>query len=130
MNTKVDVLIVDDDLDDLKALTMVLESMGVNVVKAESGDEALRCLLHQDFALILMDLMMPRMNGFETAALIRKRKRSSLTPLVFLTGFDREDTRHLPGYADYHADFLSKPINLQELGDKIKKLSCVQKGPV
>src|SRR5580765_2001175 len=85
LDGKANILIVDDRADKLLALEAILSSLGQNIVKARSGKEALRCLLHQEFAVILLDVSMPCMDGFETAALIRKRPISELTPIIFIT---------------------------------------------
>ena len=87
---KVPILLVDDDPDDLVALRATLEPLGLEIVAAESGEDALRLLLARDFAIVVMDLMMPGLNGFETAALIRERDRTRGMPLVILTGFDED----------------------------------------
>jgi CheY-like chemotaxis protein len=93
---KIPVLLVDNDFDDLFALEATLEPLGLEIVKAESGDEALRAILRRDFALVVMDLMMPGLNGFETCSLIRARDRSRDLPVVILTGFDEEQAKGLP----------------------------------
>jgi len=91
------------------ALEAVLESPDQQLVKASSGLEALRYLLEDDFAAILLDVKMPEMDGFETASLIRARKRSQHTPILFLTAFKNEE--HLfRGYDLGAVDFLFKPI--------------------
>ncbi|HEX5176610.1 MAG TPA: response regulator, partial [Chthoniobacteraceae bacterium] len=82
---RVNILVVDDRPDKLLALEAVLTDLGENIVRASSGKEALRCLLQQDFAVILLDVNMPGMDGFETATLIRKRPRSELTPIIFVS---------------------------------------------
>src|SRR5947209_7219864 len=84
-------LLVDDSPENLLALEAVLEGLGQDLVKASSGFEALRYLLEDDFAAILLDVKMPEMDGFETAALIRSRKRSQHTPILFLTGYKNEE---------------------------------------
>src|SRR6266705_567462 len=87
---KVNILLVDDRPEKLLALEAVLEDLHQNVVRAYSGREALRALLHQEFAVILLDVNMPGMDGFETAALIRQRKNSEHIPIIFITAFADE----------------------------------------
>ena len=82
---KANILIVDDRADKLLALHAILSALDQNIVQARSGKEALRLLLKQDFAVILMDVSMPTMDGFETASLIRQRPRSEHTPIIFVT---------------------------------------------
>src|SRR5436309_5711829 len=86
---KVKILLVDDQPDNLLSAEAVLESLGEEIVKARSGREALRHLLDHDFAVILLDVMMPGMDGFETATLIRARDRSRHTPIIFLTALGK-----------------------------------------
>lgn len=116
---KVNVLIVDDYPENLLALEAVLDSLGQNLVRATSGMEALRCLLNQDFAVILLDVQMPGMNGFETAALIRERKRSQHTPIIFLTAINRSDTHVSRGYSLGAVDYLFKPLEPEILLSKV-----------
>ena len=87
---KINILLVDDHLNNLLVLEAILESLGQNLVKAQSGEEALECLLKQDFGLILLDIQMPGMDGFETASLIRRREKSRYTPIIFLTAIHRD----------------------------------------
>lgn len=98
-NHKVSILLVDDHPKNLLALEAILANLGENLVKAHSGEEALRRLLHEDFAVILLDVQMPGMNGFETASLIRQRERSKQTPIIFLTAFSTNDELVFKGYA-------------------------------
>jgi len=95
----VNILLVDDEPANLLALEAVLESLGQNLVRAKSGEEALRALIYKDFAVILLDVMMPGMNGFETAAHIRDRDRSRHTPIIFLTAMGKTETEMFKGYA-------------------------------
>src|SRR5438876_360435 len=88
----VNILLVDDRADKLLAVETVIAELGQNLVIARSGEEALRCLLHKDFALILMDVHMPVLDGFQTAALIRQRKKFDHTPIIFLTATSTIDT--------------------------------------
>ena len=104
------ILIVDDQPDMLVAMEAMLADLGAEVVPAQSGREALKQLLDRDFAVILLDVKMPGMDGFETAALIRERERSRDTPIIFLTGVDRSATMAMRGYAVGAVDYLVKPI--------------------
>src|SRR3712207_2544684 len=114
---KVNILLVDDQPENLLALEGILISLGQNLVLAQSGQEALKCLLRQEFAVILLDVRMPDMNGFETAALIRTRMRSQHTPIIFMTAFDKGDT--FKGYSLGAIDYLLKPIEPEVLLSKV-----------
>ena len=115
---KVKLLLVDDSRENLLALEATLESLGQELVTATSGVEALRFLLEDDFAAILLDVRMPDMDGFETATMIRSRKRSRNTPILFLTGYKNEE--HLfRGYDLGAVDFLFKPIVPEILQSKV-----------
>lgn len=115
----VKVLCVDDLPANLLSLEASLADMGLDVVKAHSGPEALRCLLENDFALILLDVRMPDMDGFETAEFIRQRKRCQDTPIIFLTAAERDDPQIFKGYALGAVDYLVKPFNIQVLRSKV-----------
>lgn len=110
---------VDDQPSNLLALEAVLADLGHVLVKAQSGEEALRCLLRDDFAVILMDVFMPGIDGFETAELIRKRDRSRFTPIVFLTAIGISDTHVSRGYCVGAVDYLFKPIVPEILQAKV-----------
>jgi serine phosphatase RsbU (regulator of sigma subunit) len=116
---KAKVLAVDDQPNNLLALEATLTGLGVELVKAHSGKEALRCLLHNDFALILMDVMMPHMDGFETAELIRQRQRCRHTPIIFLTAFENAELQMFKGYSLGAVDYLCKPIVPAVLRSKV-----------
>jgi len=116
---KVNVLLVDDHPQNLLALEAILDCLGQNLVKAHSGAEALRCLLNQDFAVILLDVQMPGMDGFETAKLIRQRQRSLHTPIIFLTAFSTSDTLVFKGYSLGAVDYLFKPLQPEILKSKV-----------
>src|SRR5437762_4619244 len=90
MDDKVNILIVDDKVDNLLALEAVLGDLGQRIVRAYSGREALRAVLQHEFALILLDVNMPGMDGFETATLIRERKSCKTTPIIFITAYSDE----------------------------------------
>src|SRR5262249_12466844 len=109
-NDKVNILLVDDHVDNLVALEALLTDLGQNLVRAESGIDALRLLLHQEFALIILDVDMPIMNGFETAALIRDRDRSRHTPIIFLTAINKSEHHIFKGYSLGAVDYLTKPF--------------------
>jgi two-component system sensor histidine kinase/response regulator len=116
---KANILLVDDRPENLLALEAVLADLGQNLVKADSGRQALRCVLEQDFAVILLDVQMPGMDGFETAALIRERARSMQTPIVFLTAISHSDAHVFKGYAAGAVDYLSKPLVPEILRSKV-----------
>lgn len=107
---RVNILLVDDQEANLIALDAVLEPFGENLVRARSGREALRCLLERDFAVVLLDVQMPEMDGFATAELIRARDHTRHTPILFLTAIDRTERQALRGYALGAADYCFKPI--------------------
>lgn len=116
--TREKILLVDDSPENLISIEAVLEGLGQEVVTARSGKEALRLLLENDFALILLDVKMPEMDGFQTAELIRARKRSLHTPILFLTAYKSDD--HLfRGYDMGAVDFLLKPIVPEILRSKV-----------
>jgi len=117
--TPVNILMVDDQPANLLSLEAVLESLGQNLVRANSGEEALRKLIQQDFAVILLDVLMPGMNGFETAALIRQRDRSQHMPIIFLTAGGKTETEMFQGYAVGAIDYLLKPIRPAVLRSKV-----------
>ena len=115
---RVKILLVDDTPENLISLQAALEGLGEDLVLARSGNEALRHLLQDDFAAILLDVKMPNMDGFETAELIRNRPRSRETPILFLTGYRNEE--HLfRGYNLGAVDFLFKPIVPEVLRSKV-----------
>src|SRR5450432_3713793 len=115
---RIKILLVDDTPDNLVSLEAALYGLGEELVMAHSGKEALRHLLDNDFAAILLDVKMPDMDGFETAELIRNRPRSKQTPILFLTGYKNEE--HLfRGYDLGAVDFLFKPIVPEVLRSKV-----------
>ena len=114
-----DILVVDDNPANLLAIESSLGDLGGRVVRAQSGSEALRTLLARDFALILLDVKMPSMDGFETARMIRQRKRSRHTPIIFITAHGRDDRDVLAAYELGAVDFLFKPIVPEVLRAKV-----------
>ncbi|PYP84288.1 MAG: hybrid sensor histidine kinase/response regulator [Blastocatellia bacterium AA13] len=118
-NDDVSILLVDDRAEDLMVLESVLADLGPQLVTARSGKEALRHLLSQDFAVILLDAQMPIMDGYETARLIRERQRSRHTPIIFLTGVRTSDVNVFEGYSVGAVDYLFKPIVPEVLKFKV-----------
>ncbi len=116
---KANILIVDDRPENVIALEAILNKLGQNLVKAHSGEEALRCLLQQDFAVILLDVQMPGIDGFETATLIRQRERSRHTPIIFLTAFSTSNTFVAKGYELGAVDYMLKPFDPTILTSKV-----------
>jgi serine phosphatase RsbU (regulator of sigma subunit)/CheY-like chemotaxis protein/anti-sigma regulatory factor (Ser/Thr protein kinase) len=114
------VLLVDDRLDNLVALRAVLEPLGVPVTTASSGDEALRRLLAEEFALILLDVQMPGMDGFSTAAMIKQHPRTADVPIIFLTAFDERLDDADVGYSSGAVDYLTKPVDPHILRSKVR----------
>ncbi|MCW2573079.1 MAG: histidine kinase [Frankiales bacterium] len=113
------ILIVDDRPENLLALEAILQGLGHDLVKAHSGEEALKRLLTEDFALILLDVQMPGMDGFETATHIKQRERTRDVPIVFLTAIDGEAHQAFRGYAAGAVDYLSKPFDPWVLRAKV-----------
>lgn len=107
---KVNILLVDDQPANLVALEAMLQGLGQNLIKAGSGREALKWLLTHEFAVILLDVKMPEMDGFETATLIRERDKSRHTPILFLTAADKSHDHAVRGYAVGAVDYLVKPV--------------------
>jgi two-component system, sensor histidine kinase len=113
------ILLVDDHPENLLALEAALAELDQNLIKARSGAEALKRLLEKDFAVILLDVQMPNMDGFETARLIRERERSRHTPIIFLTAMHTTDYDALQGYSIGAVDYLFKPFQPNILKSKV-----------
>ena len=111
MTEQVDILLVDDHEENLLALESILVDSSYNLVRAQSGRDALRAVLRHDFALILLDVAMPDLDGYETARLIRARDRSRDTPIIFLTANYRSDDHVFQGYSAGAVDYLFKPFS-------------------
>lgn len=103
------ILIVDDLPEKILVYRTILEELNVHLIIAHSGEEALRAVLQHDFAVILLDVRMPGMDGFETAAMIRRRKRSAHVPIIFLTAF-ADEVRAAEGYAQGAVDYITTPV--------------------
>src|SRR5690349_23296488 len=113
------ILLVDDEPKSLFALQELLSTLGQNLLTAASGEEALRLALKNDFAVILLDVRMPGMDGFETARMIRNRERSRLTPIIFLTAAADEMSSMFRGYEAGAVDYLPKPVVPEILKAKV-----------
>jgi signal transduction histidine kinase len=113
------ILLVDDEPKSLFALQELLSTLGQNLMIAQSGEEALRLALKNDFAVILLDVRMPGIDGFETARLIRSRERSRLTPVIFLTAAADEMSSMFRGYEVGAVDYLQKPVVPEILKSKV-----------
>ena len=120
MHEKTDILIVDDRPENLLALENLLEGPGLNIVKAGSGNEALSLTFDHDFALVLLDVQMPVMDGFETAELLRSRQKTRHIPIIFVTAISKEERHVFRGYESGAVDYLFKPIDPQVLTSKVR----------
>ncbi|MFK3981640.1 two-component system response regulator [Micromonospora sp. NPDC050397] len=112
-------LLVDDRRENLLALEAILQGLPVHSVAVESGEAALKQLLVDDFAVILLDAQMPDMDGFETASHIKRRERTRHVPIIFLTAADRDAQLALRGYAVGAVDYLTKPFDPWVLRAKV-----------
>lgn len=110
---------VDDNPNNLILLEVILESPEYHLVKASSGKEALKYLLTDDFAVILLDIMMPELDGFETATLIKQRDQSKDIPIIFITAMDPDEKAILRGYSVGAVDFIYKPFDSDLLKVKV-----------
>jgi two-component sensor histidine kinase len=113
------VLLVDDHPENLLALESLLEGLDVQLVRANSGPEALKSLLNDEYALVLLDIQMPGMDGFETATLIRSRDRSRHTPIIFVSAIYKSDENVHHGYAVGATDYITKPLDGEVLKAKV-----------
>ncbi|HWO98316.1 MAG TPA: PAS domain S-box protein [Bacillus sp. (in: firmicutes)] len=118
---KVNILMVDDRQENLLALEAVLMSPHYRLVSANSGEEALKCVLKEDFAVILLDVQMPGMNGFETAKLIKAREKSKNIPIIFITAISQDMEHVLHGYSVGAIDYIFKPFHPDTLKRKIEQ---------
>ena len=117
--SKINILVVDDLPDKLLVFEFILSELGENVVTARSGEEALKQVLENDFAVILLDVNMPGMDGLETAEFIRRRKRSSHTPIIFITAY-ADDVHTAKGYSLGAVDYILSPVVPEILRTKVK----------
>jgi len=117
---QVNILLVDDRPENLLAMESILAPLGQNLVRADSGREALRHLLSEDFALILLDVQMPGLNGFELAELIREREQTQHTPIIFVSAINRDDRYVFKGYSLGAVDYMTKPFEPEILKSKVR----------
>src|SRR3954451_4791070 len=122
MSSAPSILLVDDNPENVTALRAVLEPIGVNCVTAYSGFEALREVLRRDFAAILLDVQMPDMDGLETASIIKRRPRSCDTPIIFITGREREPAMIAKAFSLGAVDYVVKPYEPSLLRSKVQAL--------
>jgi signal transduction histidine kinase len=115
----INILLVDDEPKNLTVLETILHNPGYRLVRAETADQALLALVAQEFALIVLDIQMPGMNGFELAQMIKRRKKTSGVPIIFLTAYYSEDQHVLEGYESGAVDYLHKPVNPTILRSKV-----------
>ncbi|MFC5909122.1 response regulator [Streptacidiphilus monticola] len=116
---KAKILLVDDRPENLLALEAILSALDQTLVRATSGEEALKALLTDDFAVILLDVQMPGMDGFETAAHIKRRERTRDIPIIFLTAINHGPHHTFRGYAAGAVDYISKPFDPWVLRAKV-----------
>ena len=115
----IQILIVDDEPKNLLVLESILNDPGYRLVRAHSADEALLALVTEQFAVLILDIRMPGMTGFELADIIKKRKKTARIPIIFLTAYYSEDQHVLEGYGSGAVDYLHKPVNPQILRSKV-----------
>jgi len=120
MNPKPVILIVDDQPANLFAMGNILKKEKAELIKATSGNEVLAKSLNHDLALILLDVQMPDMNGYEVAEFLRREEKTKHIPIIFITAIDREESREIQGYDSGAVDYIFKPINPQILLSKVK----------
>lgn len=122
MQNKIDVLIVDDQQENLFTMHGILDALEleITVVEASSGDEALALMLERDFALVLLDVRMPGMDGFELAELMRGREKTKRVPIIFITAIEKDQRHIFTGYEAGAVDYLFKPIDPIVLKAKVK----------
>lgn len=116
---RANILLVDDRPENLLALEAILSSLDQTLVRAGSGEEALKALLAEDYAVILLDVQMPGMDGFETASHIKRRERTRDIPIIFLTAINREPQHAFRGYSAGAVDYLAKPFDPWVLRAKV-----------
>src|SRR5215213_11887031 len=117
--TQVNILVVDDEPRNLSVLESVLDDPSYRLVRATSGDEALLALVADDFAVLVLDVRMPGMTGFELAQMVKERRKTARIPIIFLSAYYNEDQHVLEGYGSGAVDYLHKPVNASVLRSKV-----------
>ena len=117
---KTNILLVDDRPENLLSLEALLQEPDLNIIKATSGNEALSLMLEHNFALVLLDVQMPDMDGFETAELMRSSERTKYVPIIFVTAINKEEKHVFKGYQTGAVDYLFKPLDQDILKGKVK----------
>jgi signal transduction histidine kinase len=115
----INILLVDDEVKNLTVLETILDDPGYRLVRAASADEALLALVREEFGLIILDIQMPGMTGFELAQMIKQRKKTAGVPIIFLTAYYSESEHILEGYGSGAVDYLHKPVNAAILRSKV-----------
>src|ERR1700704_2607291 len=118
-NGPINILIVDDEPKNLTVLETILDNPSYRLVRAETADQALLALVDDEFALLILDIQMPDMTGFELAQMIKQRRKTAKVPIIFLTAYYNEDQHVLEGYGTGAVDYLHKPINPAILRSKV-----------
>lgn len=117
---KINILLIDDKPENLLALEAILQDLALNIYKANSGNEGLALLLEHEFALVLMDVQMPEMDGFETARLMRGLEKTRQIPIIFITAINKDEKYIFQGYETGAVDYLFKPVEPEILTSKVK----------
>ena len=123
----INILLVDDEPKNLIALETVLEDPNYRLIRANSANEALLALVSEEFALLILDIQMPEMNGFELAQMIKQRKKTAAIPIIFLTAYFSEDEHVMEGYSSGAVDYLHKPINAAVLKSKVAVFAALHR---
>ena len=119
MEQPINILIVDDEPKNLTVLETILDDPSYRLVRADSADQALLALVAEEFALLILDIRMPGVTGFELAEIIKERKKTALVPIIFLTAYYNEDQHVLTGYRTGAVDYLQKPVNATILRSQV-----------
>ncbi len=123
----INILIVDDEPNNLTVLETVLDDPGYRLVRAVTADEALLALLAHDFALLILDIRMPQMTGFQLAQIIKERRKTAQVPIIFLTAYYNQDDQVLAGYDSGAVDYLQKPVNPAILRSKVAVFAALHR---